>query len=168
MTRPPARRPARGLTLVEIVVVIGLIALLATMAAPSLAERLARQRLSSAAEALAMDMAEARAEAASAGQRLHIVFQRGESWCYAVARTADCDCTAAAACQLKVVRSRDLPGVRLASAEDAHFEPVGTAPGAAQVHLRGAGGSHELVVGLTPLGRPKVCSPTGLTGQPAC
>lgn len=168
MSRPRFRRP-RGLTLIEIAVAICILAVIATLAAPSLRERIARQRLVSAAEMLSLDLAEARVEAVRSGQELHVVFDRRADWCYAVARTPGCACGEPAACQLKVVRAADTPGVSVAEAEDAHFDVSGTSAEGAKILLRGgADGAEGLRVGLSPLGRPTVCTTTGVRGYPGC
>lgn len=158
----------RGLTLIEIAIAIAVLAILATIAVPSLGERIARQRLVSTAEGLALDLAEARLEAAQTGLPLHLVFDRSSDWCYAVARSEGCGCREAQACQLKVVHGADAPGVSLIGAENARFEGSVLPVQGGTVLLRGAGGRHELQVGLSPLGRPRVCSPTGLKGYAAC
>jgi type IV fimbrial biogenesis protein FimT len=158
----------RGLTLIEIAIAIAVLAILATIASPGLAERIARQRLAGAAQTLALDLAEARLEAAQSGLPLHLVFDRGSTWCYAVARSESCGCRAAQACQLKVVRGDDAPGVSLIGAENARFEGSALPVQGGTVLLRGAGGHHELQVGLSPLGRPRVCSPTALKGYAPC
>lgn len=162
------RRTGRGLTLIELMIGIAVLAVLATLAAPPLAERVARQRLASAAETLAMDLAEARLEAVSSGQPLHLVFGRGADWCWAVARSAGCGCATAQPCQLKREQAGDWPGLSLQAPPDIGFEPGGTPAEGAQVQLRGVGGAHELTVALTPLGRARICTGTGLPGYAGC
>lgn len=173
---PPARhaggatRPARrrGLTLIEVMIVMALLALMATMALPTLGDRLGRQRLTSLSETLAMDLAEARVESAQSGQPLHLVFSRDRDWCYAVARTPDCGCATAQPCQLKTERASDWPGITLAHADDVALLPVGTPDLGARTRFVGVGGQHDLQVSLSPLGRARLCSHSGLAGQPAC
>ena len=161
------KRP-RGLTLIEIAVGIAILALLAAIAVPSFAESIGRARLAGAAETLASDLAEARFEAARSGQPLYVVFSTGADWCYAVAREPRCDCHGAQSCQIKVARAADAPGVDLVEAEDAHFEPNASDPPGGEALWRGLGGSKSLQVALTPLGRAKVCSPSGLRGYAGC
>mgnify|MGYP001459484704 CR=1 FL=1 len=164
----PGRRRSAGLTLVELMIAIAVLGILATLAVPSLAERLARQRLASAAETLAMDLAEARVEAAASGQALHVVFDRGADWCWAVARSASCGCTAPASCQLKVSRAADWPGVDLLAADATAFEPGGVPEAGTRAQFRGRGSGHLLEVGLSPLGRSRLCTGSGMPGYVAC
>ncbi len=158
----------RGLTLIEIAVGIAILAVLAAIAVPSFAESIARARLAGAAETLAADLAEARFEAARSGRPLYVVFSAGADWCYAVAREPRCDCHAAQSCQLKVAQAADAPGVDLAEAEDAHFDPAATDAQGGTAQWRGMDGTQSLHVALTPLGRARFCSPTGLRGYPGC
>lgn len=157
-----------GFTLIELAIGIAVVAMLATIALPSFAERIARARLAGAAETLASDLAEARFEAAQSGRPLYVVFAQGPDWCYAVARTPDCDCRQAQACQLKVARAADVPGVALVEASDARFDPATADPPGGEALWRGLQGSQSLQVAMSPLGRAKVCSPTGLKGYAGC
>lgn len=169
MSPSAARRARGGLTLIELMMVLGVVAVLAALALPSLGAQIARQRLKSAAETLAGDLAEARFEAARRGSALHLHYAPGTDWCWAVASTSACDCRSAQPCQLKAVRSSDHPGVELAQSRDATFDPAnGSALGNGAALLRSARGD-ELRVALTPLGRVQVCAPqSSALGYPRC
>jgi type IV fimbrial biogenesis protein FimT len=171
-TARPGARPAAGLTLIELMVAIAVLALLATLALPSFGSLLERHRLTAAAETLALDLSEARFQSAQSGRPLHLVFRPGHDWCWAVARTPACNCRdAAPACALKTVRAAELPGVELVRAQDASFDPGVDAGAPAQRReavLRSRGAADELSVQLSPLGRARVCSTTGVRGVAAC
>lgn len=170
MSRISLRRPGRdrGLTLIEIVVALALLALLATLTVPSFAQMVQRHRLISVAETLAADLAEARFEAARSGQPLHVVFRAGPEWCYAVATAPGCACGSPQPCQLKAVQGADMPSIRLRQAADATFDPAAVATIGGQASFEVADSGARLTVGVTPLGRARVCSPSGLRGYPAC
>lgn len=166
MSRSPSR--SRGLTLIEIAVTLAVLAVLATLTLPSFGNMVERHRLISAAEGLAADLSEARFQAARAGQPLHVVFHTGTDWCYAVALAPGCDCGRPQPCQLKTVRGADLPGTQLNAAANASFDPAALATVGGQADFSATQGAVRLSVALTPLGRARVCSPSGLRGYPAC
>jgi Tfp pilus assembly protein FimT len=150
----------RGLTLLELMAVLGLIALLGGLALPSLAGSLQRHRLLATAQHLAADLSEARHEAARGGAPLHLTLQPGTGWCWAVVRSADCGCGAPAPCQLGRVHAADHPGVTLQQTTAVRIEPQGTAAaGTATVALLEGRGGAQLRVDLSALGRPRVCAP---------
>jgi len=161
------RRGRRGFTLLEMLVTLALVALLATLAAPSFGGMLARHRLKAAAEQVALDLAELRQQAQQRGATLYLNPHAGAQWCYALAVAAGCDCRVPQGCQLKTVRAADHPGVTLLPGEEL---PVGAQPGRPLegLLLQGRDGA-QLRVGLSALGRPKVCAPSGVVpGFAAC
>ena len=164
------QRRARGLTLLELMVALAIVAVLMTLALPSFGSILARHRLKAAAEQLAADLAELRLLAAQRGQPLHLNVQPGTQWCYALATVSGCDCRVAQSCQLKTVRATDHPGVTLAEGGEVTVNPqfIGPTLYSGQALLRGSEGA-ALRVGLTPLGRPKVCAPqAAVAGTAPC
>jgi type IV fimbrial biogenesis protein FimT len=149
--------------------VLGIAAVLATLALPSFGHMLARHRLKAAAENLAVDLAELRFEASRRGVPLHLHFVTGAQWCYALATVSGCDCRVAQSCQLKTIGAGSHPGVQLLEAQDVLFDAQPDSQiGSGSALLRGADGS-QLRVGLTRLGRPKVCAPgAAAQGYPVC
>jgi type IV fimbrial biogenesis protein FimT len=168
MPRRCRARGQGGLTLLEAVITLVVLAVLSSIALPSFSQMLHLQRLKSAADTLATDIAEARFEAARRGQPLHLVFAGGQDWCYAVATLPGCDCHAAKACQLKTVRAANLPGVALMQGQDARIEPSGMAAGTTRA-LLGTRKGEQLQVSLSLLGRASVCTPGGrIAGYTRC
>ena len=164
------RRPrAAGLTLIELVIVVAVLALLAALALPSFNARLERQRLASAAETLATDLAEARFEAARRGSALHIESTLGDkAWCWAVSTRTGCDCAQAQACQLHNVQSTSHAGVRLLAAAAVRLDPNGTADAMTAATFESRRGE-RLRVDLQALGRVRICTAAGSdTRFPRC
>lgn len=174
--RPP--RAARGLTFLELVIVLAVLAILGALAVPSMAARLRGERLQTAAEMFAADIADARHEAARRGQALHIEGRAEASaparsaepaWCWSVATTAGCSCADAAAetCRLKIVPATEHPGVSLVQAQGVHLQPDGQAtPSVAAVF---AAGDRRLQVQVSRFGRARVCDPAGTSKRvPRC
>lgn len=167
--RLAGRRDPRGLTLIELMIALAVTTVLATLAVPSYGQMMARQRLKSAAENLAIDLAELHLQATQRGVPLHLHVAPGADWCYATAVASGCDCHVPQQCQIKTVHAKDHPGVALVEGQDLQFDvrPSLLAGPAAAV-LQSAEGQ-QLRVALTPLGRAKVCAPAGaVAGYAAC
>lgn len=161
------RTPGRGLTLVELAIALALVAILSTLALPSMGRQIERHRLRAAAEALAGDLADARFEAARRGQSLHLGLRTDAQWCWAVTPTPGCDCASAQACQLKRVRADDYRGVRLVAGAPMQFDADGRV--AAPMSATLESGSERLRVEVGALGRARVCDPQGLQPRvPRC
>ncbi len=183
---------SRGLTLVELLTVIAVLAILITIGMPAMASFLQHNRLRSAAEALALTLHTARAETIArpaAGQQVHVSFHRNPhdptDWCFGLHRGSNCDCRLddldnAASCTLelagakvlKTVSAREYPGTALSevafgAGNDTWFNPVRGTARSGHVSFRN---HRELRVVLSPLGRARLCSPRNayLHGYPQC
>lgn len=186
------RHIPRGVTLVELLMVLAVLGLLITLGIPALEHFLQNNRLRAAAESLLTSLHHARAETLARpdpAYRVHVSFRRDEAdhrdWCFGLRRGAPCDCqledpedpTAcvlelAGSARLQVVSAAEFPGVELrdiAFGADTHtlFHPArGTArAGHADFAL-----AEELRVVLGPLGRARLCAPGDppLSGYPPC
>lgn len=170
MTRRPLAFRPRGLTLVELMIALGVLAVLCSLAAPSLSGWIARNRVQAAAAHLVADLAEARHEATRRGQPLRVNFQPGSAWCYAITLDPQAGCASPTASVLKRVQADDHPGVQLLMADAVDFDDrTGTVrQPVARMQLQSAQG-HLLQVTLSRLGRASVCAPRGaVPGVPAC
>lgn len=160
--------PHRGLTLLELVIVIAVLAVLGALAVPSLDKRLDLLRLGSAAEALVADLNEARFEAARQGRAIHVVMQAGPGWCWAVVTDPGCVCGQRQACELRSATPSDHAGVRLSQAAAVQMLSSGRADGAASATLESRRGA-TLRVDVQQLGRARICTPGATsTRYPAC
>lgn len=164
------RRRARGLTLIELMIVLAVLAVLGALALPSYGARAQRARLQGTAQMLATDVAQTRFEAARRGQPLYLqsAGAGSDGWCWAIATTAGCPCGQQQACELSHVAAADHPGVSLADPLDLRFDPDGNAGSRAAVRLSSRGGE-TLRVEVSALGRARVCSETAARpGIPSC
>jgi len=179
------RRPEAGLTLVEMLIALTILAIASVFAIPTFDNFRVRERLKGAATNLYTDMQYARSEAVQRNTRLTVSFVTGAGWCYGInAGNAPCDCTAANDCDIKQVSGADFPGIAMTQAEfdsasgtanwyaiDPRRGQVVDAAGApvdGNVLFSGAG-SRALRGDLNAVGRVRLCSPSGsISGYPTC
>jgi type IV fimbrial biogenesis protein FimT len=151
---------ARGLTLIELVIGLAVLAVLGALALPTLSGRLEQQRLDTAAEMLVADINEARFEAARQRRTVHVVLQPGAAWCWAVATDPTCPCGQAQACELHRTRGDDHAGVALVQGRTLHLLANGQAEAPGSALLESRNGSQRRVE-LQSLGRARVCAARG-------
>jgi type IV fimbrial biogenesis protein FimT len=149
-----------GLTLLELVIVLAMLAILASLALPSMGAQLDRQRLVGAAEALAADINEARFEAARQGRNLHVQVSSGPAWCWSVATQSDCPCGQAQACELRKANGADHPGLVTLQGAALQLTPRGTIEQPGALRLVSARGL-RLRVQVNALGRAHICTEQG-------
>lgn len=165
-------RPARcrGLTLIELVIVLGIAAILVAAGLPSYADMTSRHRLAMAAQQLAMELQQARYEAVQLNRPVYVGFRAGPQWCFAVSQEPACDCagTLPAACAQRRGDAQSYGGVAMEQAQSVVFDPrLGQAgvPLAATLRL----GERIAEVQLAGSGRARACARQGdLPGLPRC
>ena len=177
-------RNHQGFTVVELMVVVAIAAVLATIAAPSFQSVFDRQRVRSAGSNLNTDIQYARSEAVRRNAAVTVSLSATTTpWCYGVVSgTAACDCTTAGSCDLKTVSGADFANVSMTLAGGNGFT---IDPRQGQVSAIAGGGSGAVTTAITfssttttaaqvqsqlnALGRVLQCAPGGtLTGYPAC
>lgn len=185
LRRSPLQGRARGLTLIELMVTVGILGIVLAVATPSLADFMNKRRVRLVADELSTLMVYARSEAGLRNRRVNVFFSSGNSQsCYTIAEFSAlgrCDCSSTPICtggflQLKTVSIPSLTGVSLAPAEQLRYETgrpgvegfalafmvpsLQANPNNAMVEITGGRG-YQLRMQLTPLGRPTLCSPNG-------
>jgi prepilin-type N-terminal cleavage/methylation domain-containing protein len=163
----------RGYTLIETLMVLAMLAIVATASIPAFSGLVDRQRLRAAATAVHDVFHSARAESLRRSAAISVAVNADENrWCLALSDGGACDCLQPGACRLgeheaPVISSERFPGVSLSSnfpAGAAAFHPprgTGT-PGTAQ--LRNRAGRAELVV--SSLGRIRSCASPAFARPP--
>ena len=160
--------PRAGVTLLELLICVAVLAVLGALALPGLGSRLAHQRLQHAAETLAGDITEARFLAAQRGRAVHVQALDGAQWCWSVALVPGCDCSQAQGCQIHNVDASKLAGVRLLEPMALRLDPGGFADGRAATTFESANGD-RLRVEVSAQGRPRICAVQGQWPRlPAC
>ena len=175
-----ASRPSQGLTLIEVLVAVAMVAIILGLGVPSLRDWMVAQRVSGVAAELATDIRYARSESLSGNSGAGIVFSNTGKGCYTVYRTVTarggCDCTrpAGSICDAPnwtEVKTQILPAngdvsINLPGAlrevygagSSLQNEGVGL-----EVQVSG-GGTRQLVVQTTDgLHHPTICKPAGST-----
>lgn len=177
---PGARRRRSGFTLLELMITLGVLAILASLGVPAMQDMLEHNRLKSAAQALMEDLQWMRSEAIRRNRTLSLVID-ADDWCYGITAEDTCDCrltdsTATDACVLgtagtpvlKRTGGHDFQGVQIvsitSSLESPHrfaFEPRrATAPSFGGVTMGSPAGAQLRVI-LSKLGRVRTCSSDG-------
>jgi type IV fimbrial biogenesis protein FimT len=151
----------RGLTLLEVAIVLAVIAVLAALALPGMGRHSERQRLQTAAQGLAGDIAEARFEAARRGQALYVEARTGTDWCWSVAASSGCGCNEDQSCQVHRVAASTHRGVRLTDGLAVRLSPDGSANGAQTIAVLESSRGDRLQVEVSALGRARVCASVG-------
>lgn len=164
-------RRCSGLTLLEVVMTLAVLAVLGAIALPGVGAQMERGRLRHAAQTLLGDISEARYQAAQRRESLFITARDREPWCWAVSTAAGCDCGSKQACTVHIVNAADHPGIKLLQPLDLRFSPAGTpdAPASVMGTTLESPSGDRLRVEVSPQGRPRICAAAGRWPQiPAC
>jgi type IV fimbrial biogenesis protein FimT len=158
----------RGITLLEVMVVIAIIGIIVAIAVPSYQDMIEVKRLQQAAEALKSDMQFARAEAIKRSSDLRLTISSA-TWCYGIddGNTA-CACGTAGDCAIKAVDGRQFQGISIDGDNSVTFSFRRGTANAAGSTLSSLNYNARVVVGN--VGRVRICAPggAGLPGYPAC
>jgi type IV fimbrial biogenesis protein FimT len=165
-----------GFTLIELMVTIGIVAVLLFVAAPSFVTTLAKQRMEGFASELATDIQYARSEAVQRNAAVGIAFGAGCYTVYVLGTTNAANCVAlgTGAVALKTVQltaGNDLtfvpanPGTVFTAFEPVRGMAVDAATGATDlsgyVDVTSTSGNWQVRNIVTRVGRVKSCSPNG-------
>jgi type IV fimbrial biogenesis protein FimT len=183
-------------TLIELMVTVAILAVIATLAAPSFSDFLQRYRLRGAAEDVASLVAGARVEAVMRNRAVGVVFGgSGAAWCVGAVSAPDpatpgalmpdsatCDCASdASSCKsgerVTVVDGGAHAGVGLTSAPSPSAVTFNRLTGVVApitgtvATLQSPNAKYSLEVRITPLGHALMCVPAGspaMAGIPQC
>jgi len=165
-----------GLTLIELLIVIAIVAVLVAFTVPAFTDLILTQRAKGSAEGLVAALQNTKAQAVKANESTSIVFKPAAtgtvhtSWCYGMTDVGDvtCDCNATPSdCAAgSVVAGDTYTDVTLEfNATDLRtFEPVlGAANGTQGSAIFRAGNNKDLGVVVSTIGRINICRPAGTT-----
>ncbi|MGR9072882.1 MAG: GspH/FimT family pseudopilin [Gammaproteobacteria bacterium] len=164
------RRRQRGLTLIELLIAVGVVAVLLALAVPSFSGLIERKRLEGATEKMVADFQFARSEAIKRNTEIFISFDEGDQ-CYGLATVTGCDCSASpTTCQIdgvdRVTFMSDFGETEFDqnfSGNETSYDPRrgAVSGGLGTVEFSSPGGMETRVV--LSLLRILVCSPAGAT-----
>ena len=173
------RQNTIGVTLIELIIVIAVMAILLSVAVPEFGDLLVRNRLKAATETMHSDLQFAKTEAIKRNKSIRVNFMTsngGATWCYGLKENTSCDCTAdsgANMCHIdnikKVSRSIDFSGISILTSISAPgdrftFESIrGVTDGTFGKVILTSSGQKETRVIVSRMGRIRFCSPSGKT-----
>jgi prepilin-type N-terminal cleavage/methylation domain-containing protein len=181
--RPTRATPSPGFTLLELMIAVAILALLAALATPSLADFFERNRVRAAGDDLVSLISQARAEAVKNDLDVNVALTgSGTAWCAganaAAAPTGGneagnataCDCTQTTQCMVagrrQVLQSPDFGGVSIGTLPapftfDSTLGAIVPLPTSdIDVTLTSPNGKYDLVVRVNALGQANTCTPS--------
>lgn len=176
---PHRAAPSRGLTLIECLTVLAILAVVLGSAMPAFGKLGERRHLEGTAAQLATDIQHTRSLAVSRNGGQRISFKHGDAGsCYVVhtgpAQACQCQVDGAVQCAGGALAHRSLsfpaggPVQVRANVGSILFHPVhgtSTPAGTVRVVARSGAALHQVV---NIMGRVRACSPNGVSGYPAC
>lgn len=162
----------RGLTLVEVVVVVAILGILAAVALPSFIGVMETKRVLGAADNLLANFRFAQSESLKRNAPVHVVATAGDAWSYQVCLTADCS---GAGDPLRAAVAADYRGTSLAvvqspltfNAKRGTLLPAQT-PAAATTMYDFTLNGRQVGLQIDELSQFRLCSTAGLGNYPAC
>lgn len=156
----------RGFTLIEVVFVMAIVAIILSVAIPSYASHLARERLRHVAGLLELDLRRARTLSVDEGRSTYVSFGSGAQWCWGLSRRGACNCqTGLPRCELGGVTHHDHKGTLLQSGQGVTFQGgLGNAMNWTRIGISNDR-NQQLYIDLNPLGRPSICGTDARKGS---
>lgn len=190
MSRPRAslRHARRGMTLIELLLSVTIVAVLVAVAVPSMYEFIMRKKVEGAADELLVDLRYARSMLAKNNRVTIVKFGKSDTdTCYVMYHPLsqlECDCTASPVCssvgassavELKTVRLPSSSRVTMTPAEGTSAKLQLEAPtglpangSAISITIKASSGG-EVRLSTSQTGRPQLCSVSGhASAYPAC
>ena len=155
----------QGFTLLELLMVITIVGVLASIAVPSFSDTIERNRLKEAAESLKSDLMFAKTEAIKRSQNIGVTLVKsGADWCYGINddnTACACGTVATANCAIKSVDGTQFKNVSLDSAPSTTFTfRRGTATSIGPILSTD---NYQVKLSVSNRGRVRMCNDPGVT-----
>lgn len=165
-------RCVKGITVLELMIVVAIVAILAALALPSLLNFSREHKVRGKAQELYYFMQNARSEAVKRNQTVYVNFQTGDDWCYGMNAGSNCACNIANNCGLGTVKAPQTQSINLTATGltngSVSFEAVrGGAAASSLITFTAYGLTTAMGVKVTTLGTLTLCSST-ISGYAAC
>lgn len=156
----------------ELLVVLSIIGILATISIPSVITIVQNHRISATAERLYYDLQYAKSAAVMNNTTVYVSFQTGDSWCYGVNSGSSCNCTVAGNCGLLTNAANSAQQITLSTSgltnNAIQFDGShGAANASGSVTLTLYGQANLITINIGRLGGLQMCS-TGISGYTGC
>jgi len=162
-----------GFTLIELISLVAIIGILATVSLPLLSDFLDRFRVQAAAEGLYQSLQMARTESIKNNSNIYISFSTGDTWCYGINTGSACNCNTPSSCSLGVTTYPQALQTSLTSSgftgSSFYFDAThSSASTSGALTFTSYGKSAPLVTTtINRLGNLSQCA-TGISSYPAC
>lgn len=168
-----------GVSLIESLIVIAILAILASVAVPYFQNAVNSNRLKSAAESVYSQIQFARSESIKQDRNLFVTIQGSgtTAWCIGISNTTDCNCSTANSCVFgptgsqieRNIRGSDFTAITVATTKaEIEFDSRRGAAngGGSTITITGSSGLNTSVITST-LGRVRICG-GNVGGYPSC
>ena len=170
VTKPICNMTAlqRGVTLLEVIIVVTILGILAGLAVPSYQDMIERNRLKEVIDGFKSDMQFARTMAIKRSSNVVVSRSTGNlgAWCYGLNYANSCTCTTAGSCGIKTVTGNQFSTTINMATDDTNstFDFRRGTVGATNTTFSTNRYTARLVFSNT--GRVRICTPSGTTGLP--
>lgn len=169
----------RGITLIEAMIAISIIAIIASLAAPSFSTLMARQRIKGLGNEIMSDLFFSKMESAQSNQCIAVIFSATG---YTIKKLSPyiIPCATATASTITTIKTVSIDGNNTLNPSSGNtylgviFDPIRTEAISSDYNLainisNNSASSSLLQISVSSLGRPKLCSPSGsIAGVKPC
>jgi len=160
-----------GVTLLELLIAISIVAILAVTAVPSFITYLQQNRLVGATQRLYHTLQYARTEAVKRNANVYVSFVTGSNWCYGANPGATCACNTSGSCTIGSVSAPSAGQISLSAtglnSGAIYFEPNHGASSSSSTITFTTSQGDTMGVKIGLLGSLTICS-SSIAGYPAC